>query len=94
MKTLAGYAWCPTAACTTHASPESLYPHLPTHCTPKNCHRHALVAVPPFFIYMFGFSMISTGSADIIPGINEGCQSHSSKRGKKKLCVHSQKRSS
>lgn len=94
VKTPTGCAWRSPVACTARASPKPLYPHPPTHCVPKNCHRHALAAVAPFFIYMFGFSIISTGSADINPGINEACQSHSSKGGRKKLCVHSQKRSS
>lgn len=84
----------PPHGCAARTSPAPLYPQPSPHGIPKNCHGHALATLPPFFIYMFGFSMISTGSADIILGINEACQSHSLRGGKKKLRVHSQKRSS
>lgn len=52
---------CPQA-CRTLPSPH-------TACQRKAT-KQPLATVPPFFIYMLGSSVISTGSADVIPGIH------------------------
>lgn len=52
---------CPQA-CRTLPSPH-------TACQRKAT-KQPLATVPPFFIYMLGSSIISTGSADVIPGIH------------------------
>lgn len=77
-----------------HTPPRAALPRFLTGRCPKNRPRPALAAVSPFPISVLGVSKISICSADITPRITEACQSHSSKGGRKTLCVHSQKRSS
>lgn len=91
---------CPGLPCSTCSRgvprPVAPHPHTHTACQ-RNATKQPLATFPPFFIYTLGSSIISTGSADVIPGIHPAqCSpSHSQlKRRRKEVRIHSQKRSS